>query len=275
MHQPPLHADPSTQVDDRGRPGPALPGVQAFTLIELLVVISIIAILAGMLIPAITLVMEAARRAACAGNQKQIVLAMQVYRMNHDDLWPVRPTAQGGAYQAGAEGAYTAIGSLEYLSAYTGGELPPALFQCRSNPSARPSSPAAVTLGYATGTANWAASLATSAYAYDFRVPGNSSVMRVVTADRPKANLMNDAVSHRTVTVVAYADGHTGQLDRTPNVASGGAATEAIAGGTLSATTFSNREAAGDNPYDNNDDGWSAVVGEVWATGSSSRAWVR
>lgn len=75
---------------------------RAFTLVELLVVVGIIVVLMSLLLPTLFSAREAARRAACASNLRQLGQAMIAYATDHDGNLPVQ---HGGPGQTNATAA--------------------------------------------------------------------------------------------------------------------------------------------------------------------------
>src|SRR5579862_4668145 len=87
---------------------------KAFTLIELLVVIAIIAILASMLLPALSSAKAKSWRVTCASQMRQNGLGFALFANDHNDMYPPAGLQTASQDQAGWD---------SYIFSYIGGNL--------------------------------------------------------------------------------------------------------------------------------------------------------
>jgi prepilin-type N-terminal cleavage/methylation domain-containing protein len=231
---------------------------KGFTLIELLVVISIIAILAGLLLPAIGQVRRNANYTKTMSNMRQIATSVKVY---------------SDAENAAPYWGDTSIVSGETIPGSTTTQKKNAVMLLLSRwvtpvPEAKayacPIKGGTVTYKYATGEAlpvNWATAQATPAYFFDYNVPfsGLDSSQRVIIAmDRATANNENE-------TAITYAsEGRSERIKEKQGAAD-----------TYIHPTFNGKNGTVEDDVYDADDGETEPTDWTWTAGSPTAAWCR
>lgn len=100
-------------------------GSAGFTLVELLVVMAIVAILTAILVPALSGVRERGRRTQCMNNIRQIGLAIEYYKDDHDSYYPIAPP--NAPYNFGDKNVTMNVLASNYFASSFG------VFRCPSN----------------------------------------------------------------------------------------------------------------------------------------------
>jgi len=226
---------------------------QGFTLIELLVVISIIAILAGMLLPVIGMVREMANQQKCGKNQSQLMGACVAYAQQEETAWPspwvgtfgyIPPASGVTTINAGQQAMNYSEGCFEVLS--NEATLPNGLFKCPSasasgpNTRANPYSATVASPGVGSWGENGGGSQKRIGYAFDWACPGDPGAIRVVFADR-------DVTNHkRKGSMCCFGDSHTKFMKTPLSVVQATALTVGMAGSTVVVGEVDNPDAIGD-----------------------------
>ena len=113
-----------------------LTSTKGFTLIELLVVIAIIAVLASLLLPALSKAKAKAQRIKCTSNLKQVSLGFRLYGTDHKDRFPWLVPSDSRAVGEGSGGATNDHRGTKFHFIKAGKELEnPKVAQCPSRTS--------------------------------------------------------------------------------------------------------------------------------------------
>ncbi|HUR47572.1 MAG TPA: prepilin-type N-terminal cleavage/methylation domain-containing protein [Candidatus Saccharimonadales bacterium] len=197
----------------------------AFTLIELLVVIAIIALLAALLLPALSRSKAKAQRTACVNNQKQIGLSLTLWAGDHNDNFP----STVDALEGGSKGR---LETWEHFNNIPNELVTPKVLHCPSDPVkqiASDFSTAATGLGtlknaaisYALGTGavpeRPAAHLAgdRNLLGRDGQGCGPAAIYGFITQLRVTDNPRWDSTLHVNAGNMVLADGSTHQFTQT------------------------------------------------------------
>ena len=198
-----------------------------FTLIELLVVIAIIALLIGILLPALSGAREAGRTLVCASQMRQIATGWHLYANENDDT---SVPAQPGRYADTADNLYDLGNGKHYRPRWYAVLGAVGGFDAYSQPSTDPAREHSIEVDgsgvyLCPNASDWTSSR-NFGYGYNHQFLGNT---RFRQNDNPSSGLINFPVRasslHASMTVMASDSLGTAagkpEADRTPNRADG------------------------------------------------------
>jgi len=208
-----------------------------FTLIELLVAIGIIAVLIGLLLPALGSAREQGRTITCASQLRQIAVGWQIYANENDDI---SIPAQPGRFDSLRDNLYDIGNGLHYRPRWFATMGAAAGFFAYANPSEdredEHSYPVTNELFLCPNASDWV-STRNSPYGYNHSFLGNARFRD--NADDASAGFINFPVRSSTINAsrtVMFADSlgtaaGKPEVDRVPNIATGGRHPQLLAEG--------------------------------------------